>query len=259
MAQGASRRWRFGLCRGDAGRPSGAKAGAAAACPAPQEHPENTQSAEIVIHRIPQAPPFPPLPDLPGGVQAAQRFASNSFAHFHVLPETSCDLFRIPMKRLYNKPEKMQGRRKSCVSGRPGRLRTRSYTSLTYTYLTLPYLGCRIDTRLAVMRLSSSAGYFCPFFILRTICKYAIMYSEESVCAAGPAPACTIRSKRRPAGVWRQSTGLPHLIVRVPSRKQKQDIPHGMSCFWYARRDSNPQPSEPESDALSIEPLAHTP
>ena len=34
MAQGASRRWRFGLCRGDAGRPSGAKAGAAAACPA---------------------------------------------------------------------------------------------------------------------------------------------------------------------------------------------------------------------------------
>lgn len=25
---------------------------------------------------------------------------------------------------------------------------------------------------------------------------------------------------------------------------------------WYARRDSNPQPSEPESDALSIEPLA---
>lgn len=163
LAQGASRRWRFGLCRGDAGRPSGAKAGAAAACPAPQEHPENTQPAEIVIHRIPQAPPFPPPPDLPGGVQAAQRFASNSFAHFHVLPETSCDLFRIPMKRLYNKPEKMQGRRKSCVSGRPGRLRTRSYTSLTYTYLTLPYLGCRIDTRLAVMRLSSSAGYFCPF------------------------------------------------------------------------------------------------
>ena len=26
---------------------------------------------------------------------------------------------------------------------------------------------------------------------------------------------------------------------------------------WHARRDSNPQPSEPESDALSIEPLAH--
>ena len=104
----------------------------------PQQHPENTQPAEIVIHRIPQPPPFPPPPDLPGGVQAAQRFASNSFAHFHVLPETSCDLFRIPVKRLYNNPEKMQGRR--CVPGRPGRLRILTYTSLTYTYLTLPNL-----------------------------------------------------------------------------------------------------------------------
>ena len=27
--------------------------------------------------------------------------------------------------------------------------------------------------------------------------------------------------------------------------------------LWYAGRDSNPQPSEPESDALSIEPPAH--
>ena len=31
----------------------------------------------------------------------------------------------------------------------------------------------------------------------------------------------------------------------------------GRCILWYARRDSNPQPSEPESDALSIEPLAH--
>ena len=27
--------------------------------------------------------------------------------------------------------------------------------------------------------------------------------------------------------------------------------------IWHAGRDSNPQPSEPESDALSIEPPAH--
>lgn len=32
----------------------------------------------------------------------------------------------------------------------------------------------------------------------------------------------------------------------------------GCKTIWYAGRDSNPQPSEPESDALSIEPLAHT-
>ena len=30
-----------------------------------------------------------------------------------------------------------------------------------------------------------------------------------------------------------------------------------LSFIWYAGRDSNPQPSEPESDALSIEPPAH--
>ena len=29
-----------------------------------------------------------------------------------------------------------------------------------------------------------------------------------------------------------------------------------MQLIWHARRDSNPQPSEPESDALSIEPRA---
>ncbi len=30
-----------------------------------------------------------------------------------------------------------------------------------------------------------------------------------------------------------------------------------MHAAEHARRDSNPQPSEPESDALSVEPLAH--
>ena len=34
----------------------------------------------------------------------------------------------------------------------------------------------------------------------------------------------------------------------------------GISSFiWYTGRDSNPQPSEPESDALSIEPPVHLP
>ena len=39
--------------------------------------------------------------------------------------------------------------------------------------------------------------------------------------------------------------------------QQKEETPDGVSSFWYAGRDSNPQPSEPESDALSIEPPAH--
>ena len=36
--------------------------------------------------------------------------------------------------------------------------------------------------------------------------------------------------------------------------------PLGIPSFiWYTGRDSNPQPSEPESDALSIEPPVHLP
>ncbi len=42
-----------------------------------------------------------------------------------------------------------------------------------------------------------------------------------------------------------------------PFWRTKKAPPRGAALFWYARRDSNPQPSEPESDALSIEPLAH--
>lgn len=29
--------------------------------------------------------------------------------------------------------------------------------------------------------------------------------------------------------------------------------PHGFNRFWYARRDSNPEPSVPKTDALSVE------
>ena len=43
----------------------------------------------------------------------------------------------------------------------------------------------------------------------------------------------------------------------LPQRIQKARHPNGCLAFWYAGRDSNPQPSEPESDALSIEPPAH--
>ena len=38
---------------------------------------------------------------------------------------------------------------------------------------------------------------------------------------------------------------------------QKTRYPDGYLVFWYTGRDSNPQPSEPESDALSIEPPVH--
>ena len=63
-----------------------------------------------------------------------------------------------------------------------------------------------------------------------------------------------VRMHRRPAGDAQQSTGLLDFIVRVPPIMQKSRHPNGYLLFWYTGRDSNPQPSEPESDALSIEP-----
>ena len=45
---------------------------------------------------------------------------------------------------------------------------------------------------------------------------------------------------------------------RVPPSVLKNADTHlGIRIFWYTGRDSNPQPSEPESDALSIEPPVH--
>ena len=40
---------------------------------------------------------------------------------------------------------------------------------------------------------------------------------------------------------------------------QKRGEAFASPLFWYTGRDSNPQPSEPESDALSIEPPVHLP
>ncbi len=47
-------------------------------------------------------------------------------------------------------------------------------------------------------------------------------------------------------------------IIRVPRCMQKEEMAKAISSFWYTGRDSNPQPSEPESDALSIEPPVHS-
>ena len=56
----------------------------------------------------------------------------------------------------------------------------------------------------------------------------------------------------------RRCSSTPQLIFRVLRCMQKIAIPYGMTIFWYTGRDSNPQPSEPESDALSIEPPVHS-
>ena len=74
-------------------------------------------------------------------------------------------------------------------------------------------------------------------------------------------PLCqrqSVRMHRRPAGDAQQPTGLLDLDGSCPSSYvQKRGRPLGRPLFWYTGRDSNPQPSEPESDALSIEPPVH--
>ncbi len=71
-----------------------------------------------------------------------------------------------------------------------------------------------------------------------------------------------------------QTKGLSHGLKKCPPdtflpslrsgrpfesffRRTKKEDALRHPLFWYAGRDSNPQPSEPESDALSIEPPAH--
>ena len=53
------------------------------------------------------------------------------------------------------------------------------------------------------------------------------------------------------------STGLLHLNGSSPPVAKNKGRLSPPFIFWYTGRDSNPQPSEPESDALSIEPPVH--
>ena len=74
-----------------------------------------------------------------------------------------------------------------------------------------------------------------------------------------------------PCGMRLKPEGLSHGLTKCPPdtllprlwqgrpfeslpEYQKTRYPDGYLVFWYTGRDSNPQPSEPESDALSIEP-----
>ena len=75
-----------------------------------------------------------------------------------------------------------------------------------------------------------------------------IFASGENSCVAAVQPAA---SQAPPEPGFYSFESLPPLKI------QKDQIPHGIWSFWYTGRDSNPQPSEPESDALSIEPPVH--
>ena len=73
-------------------------------------------------------------------------------------------------------------------------------------------------------------------------------------------PSSTVLTKLRLAYTGRDrcrfAFGKSYGVVgQGPSGEAKNaDTRMGICIFWYTGRDSNPQPSEPESDALSIEP-----
>ena len=59
--------------------------------------------------------------------------------------------------------------------------------------------------------------------------------------------------KRRPAGVWQKSTGLPHLIVRVPSGTiKKQVVPFGDDLLFGTAELTKSEPFSFSARAVSI-------
>ena len=64
-------------------------------------------------------------------------------------------------------------------------------------------------------------------------------------------------SNRRQATVhWTVAFQLFESLSQCINKRRSESIIHSV-FYWYTGRDSNPQPSEPESDALSIEPPVH--
>ena len=75
---------------------------------------------------------------------------------------------------------------------------------------------------------------------------FSFLWNENRGVAVGQPPA---------------SNSPPDYCIDLSSpfsnKRKKTRYPMGIWSFWYTGRDSNPQPSEPESDALSIEPPVH--
>ena len=64
-------------------------------------------------------------------------------------------------------------------------------------------------------------------------------------------------SSRRQAALIRAALKCSSPFPRVARNKKWGYLLVSPLFIWYTGRDSNPQPSEPESDALSIEPPVH--
>ena len=113
--------------------------------------------------------------------------------------------------------------------------------------------------------------WFGSFFSWR---EYSHASFQKSAVCHRFSMSNTLRFHSHPYGMRLKSEGLSHGLRKYPPdtflpclrqgrpfesrpKYQKRETPNGVPRFWYAGRDSNPQPSEPESDALSIEPPSH--
>ena len=90
----------------------------------------------------------------------------------------------------------------------------------------------------------------------RKRCARPVSASSTSRRDASETEGTLPRAKNSPPDCFYGSLRCRRPFESRPAN-QKRVIPDGITRFWYAGRDSNPQPSEPESDALSIEPPAH--
>ena len=81
---------------------------------------------------------------------------------------------------------------------------------------------------------------------------------STATLAAAIAPWTLPRAKNcSPALNFYTSLRTGAALSSPPSASKNGKYHLVLPVFWYTGRDSNPQPSEPESDALSIEPPVH--
>ena len=102
-----------------------------------------------------------------------------------------------------------------------------------------------------------SAHYMNPVWSFYVFRPFRLFHRNPLIPRLSAIPPAVAEKSAEVSMLVSGSHGKSRRPFAFPLTQKFRDIPHGMSRNWYARRDSNPQPSEPESDALSIEPLAH--
>ena len=106
---------------------------------------------------------------------------------------------------------------------------------------------CRVSTQQEIQHHSLEAQLCCAVHRKGLVC---ILLRRSKIEVSPPS------SWRRPS--CPRQLGFDYSSPFL-ARRIKDAVDCIIHCvfYWYTGRDSNPQPSEPESDALSIEPPVH--